>query len=172
MVEVSMSASQNRRVKERQSSKSSKKSFLSRMLRLESLERRELMASDFAPFHNYLASTDVDGDFKISPLDALMVINQLNTTGAGSLASRSAPQTRTGLVDADGDNNLSPLDALLVINSINRGEGIGELAEIIRVLRTQRRRYPWGKPRSKSQRLCLRSQRQYRPEVRCTNFDG
>ena len=125
-----MSASQNRRVKERQSSKSSKKSFLSRMLRLESLERRELMASDFAPFHNYLASTDVDGDFKISPLDALMVINQLNTIGAGSLASRSAPQTRTGLVDADADNNLSPLDALLVINSINRGEGIGELAEI------------------------------------------
>lgn len=125
-----MSASQNRRVRERQGRKSSKKSFLSRMLRLESLERRELMASDFAPFHNYLASTDIDGDFKISPLDALMVINQLNTTGAGSLAGRSAPQTRTGLVDADADNALSPLDALLVINSINRGEGVGELAEV------------------------------------------
>jgi hypothetical protein len=130
MVEVSMSASQNRRVRERQGRKSSKKSFLSRMLRLESLERRELMASDFAPFHNYLASTDVDGDFKISPLDALMVINQLNTSGAGSLSGRSAPQSRSGLVDADADNNLSPLDALLVINSINRGEGVGELAEI------------------------------------------
>ena len=125
-----MSASQNRRVRERQGSKSSKKSFLSRMLRLESLERRELMASDFAPFHNYLASTDVDGDFKISPLDALMVINQLNTSGSGSLSGRSAPQSRSGLVDADADNNLSPLDALLVINSINRGEGVGELAEI------------------------------------------
>jgi len=100
------------------------------MLRLESLERRELMASDFAPFHNYLASSDVDGDFKISPLDALMVINQLNTSGAGSLANRSAPQSRSGLIDADADNNLSPLDALLVINSINRGEGVGELAEI------------------------------------------
>ena len=125
-----MSASQNRRVRERQENKSSKKSFLSRMLRLESLERRELMASDFAPFHNYLASTDVDGDFKISPLDALMVINQLNTSGSGSLAGRSAPSTRSGLVDADADNSLSPLDALLVINSINRGEGIGELAEV------------------------------------------
>ena len=100
------------------------------MLRLESLERRELMAADFAPFHNYLASTDVDGDFKISPLDALMVINQINTTGSGSLAGRQAPTTRVGLVDADGDNALSPLDALLVINSINRGEGVGELAEI------------------------------------------
>ncbi|MFZ4080539.1 MAG: tandem-95 repeat protein [Pirellula sp.] len=125
-----MSASQNRRVRERQENKSSKKSFLSRMLRLESLERRELMASDFAPFHNYLASTDVDGDFKISPLDALMVINQLNTSGSGSLAGRAAPSTRSGLVDADADNSLSPLDALLVINSINRGEGIGELAEV------------------------------------------
>ena len=100
------------------------------MLRLESLERRELMAADFAPFHNYLASTDVDGDFKISPLDALMVINQINTIGSGSLAGRQAPTTRVGLVDADGDNALSPLDALLVINSINRGEGVGELAEI------------------------------------------
>ena len=125
-----MSASQNRRVRERQENKSSKKSFLSRMLRLESLERRELMASDFAPFHNYLASTDVDGDFKISPLDALMVINQLNTSGSGSLAGRSAPTSRSGLVDADADNSLSPLDALLVINSINRGEGVGELAEV------------------------------------------
>ena len=125
-----MSASQNRRVRERKNIQSSKKSFLSRMLRLESLERRELMAADFAPFHNYLASTDVDGDFKISPLDALMVINQINTTGSGSLAGRQAPATRVGLVDADGDNALSPLDALLVINSINRGEGVGELAEI------------------------------------------
>lgn len=100
------------------------------MLRLESLERRELMAADFAPFHNYLASTDVDGDFKISPLDALMVINQINTSGSGSLAGRAAPASRIGLVDADADNALSPLDALLVINSINRGEGVGELAEI------------------------------------------
>lgn len=125
-----MSASQNRRVRERKNIQSTKKSFLSRMLRLESLERRELMAADFAPFHNYLASTDVDGDFKISPLDALMVINQINTTGSGSLAGRQAPTTRVGLVDADGDNALSPLDALLVINSINRGEGVGELAEI------------------------------------------
>ena len=125
-----MSASQNRRVRERKNIQSSKKSFLSRMLRLESLERRELMAADFAPFHNYLASTDIDGDFKISPLDALMVINQINTTGSGSLAGRQAPTTRVGLVDADGDNALSPLDALLVINSINRGEGVGELAEI------------------------------------------
>ena len=125
-----MSASQNRRVRERKNIQSSKKSFLSRMLRLESLERRELMAADIAPFHNYLASTDVDGDFKISPLDALMVINQINTTGSGSLAGRQAPTTRVGLVDADGDNALSPLDALLVINSINRGEGVGELAEI------------------------------------------
>lgn len=125
-----MSASQNRRVRERKNIQSSKKSFLSRMLRLESLERRELMAADFAPFHNYLASTDVDGDFKISPLDALMVINQINTIGSGSLAGRQAPTTRVGLVDADGDNALSPLDALLVINSINRGEGVGELAEI------------------------------------------
>lgn len=125
-----MSASLNRKVRNRQAQKTTRKSLLSRMLKLESLERRELMASDVAAFHNYLAPSDVDGDFKISPLDALVVINALNTSGAGSLANRQAPQTRTGLIDADGDNNLSPLDALRVINSINRGEGVGELAEV------------------------------------------
>ena len=125
-----MSASLNRRLRNRQAQKNNSKGLLSRMLKLETLERRELMASDVAPFHNYLAPTDVDGDFKISPLDALVVINALNSTGAGSLANRQAPSSRTGLVDSDADNALSPLDALNVINSINRGEGVGELAEV------------------------------------------
>ncbi len=93
------------------------------MLKLESLERRELMASDVAPFHNSLMPHDVDGDYRISPLDALIVINDLNAVGSGSLSNRTPPSTRTGLIDTDGDNTLSPLDALTIINSLNSGEG-------------------------------------------------
>ena len=97
---------------------------------MESLERRELMASDMAAFHNYLAPSDVDGDFQISPLDALIVINNLNSIGSGSLEGKAPPQNRNSLFDADGDNTLSPLDALTVINTLNRGEGVGELAQV------------------------------------------
>lgn len=125
-----MTVSPNRKFRNRLGRKTSSKRALSRLLKMESLERRELMAADLAPFHNYLAPSDVDGDFQVSPLDALVVINQLNSSGMGSLNNRNAPDSRRGLVDADGDNILSPLDALTVINTINRGEGVGELAEV------------------------------------------
>lgn len=102
---------------------------MKRMLRLESLEQRQLMAGDLMPFHNSIAAADVNGDFSISPLDALVVINRLNTQGSGSLAGQS-PTDINSFVDTDNDNNLSPLDALIVVNAINNGEGVGEKAQV------------------------------------------
>ncbi len=99
------------------------------MLRLESLEQRQLMAGDLMPFHNSIVAADVNGDFSISPLDALVVINRLNTQGSGSLAGQT-PTDINSFVDTDNDNSLSPLDALVVINAINNGEGVGEKAEV------------------------------------------
>jgi large repetitive protein len=97
---------------------------------MEVLEQRQLMAADILAFHNDLVAKDVNGDFQISPLDALVVINRLNTQGGGSLIGK-APTDGSSYVDVDGDNILSPLDVLSVINSINRGEGVGgELAEV------------------------------------------
>lgn len=81
------------------------------------------MAADIAPFHNYVIPQDVDGDYRVSPLDALVVINHLNSMGAGSLHDKTPPTSRSGLIDTDGDNTLSPLDVLTVINSLNSGEG-------------------------------------------------
>lgn len=112
------------------SEKSAKQGWMKRMLRLETLEQRQLMAADMMPFHNYLYANDVNGDFAITPLDALVVINKLNTTGSGPLSGQESPSNRSALYDVDGDNNLSPLDALTVINALNNGEGLGELAEI------------------------------------------
>ena len=99
------------------------------MLRLEHLEQRQLMAFDLMPFHNSIVAADVNGDFSISPLDALVVINRLNSQGSGSLAGQ-APTDINSFVDTDNDNFLSPLDALVVINAINSGEGVGERAEV------------------------------------------
>lgn len=99
-----------------------KKQFL-RQIRLEQLERRELMAADVLPFHNQLYAHDVDGDFQISPLDALVVINELNATGARSLEGQSAFEDNNRNFDVDADNALTPLDALSVINRLNSAEG-------------------------------------------------
>jgi hypothetical protein len=80
-------------------------------------------------WHNAALPPDTNGDGDIHPIDALVVINQLNLYGS-RLLSRSpvraiAPQSidPAGLlsfqVDTNGDGYLAPLDALLVINYLN-----------------------------------------------------
>jgi hypothetical protein len=59
------------------------------------------------------ARFDVNGDGYTSPLDALLIINDLN---------RGNP---SGLFDVSGDGYTSPLDVLMVINYLNGG-GSGE----------------------------------------------
>ena len=87
-----------------------------RKLRVEGLERRALLAGDC--FHNIVLPEDTDGSGDVSPLDALVVINQINQSNtAGNQASSSQPATR--MVDVNADGSLSPLDALGVINQIN-----------------------------------------------------
>lgn len=68
------------------------------------------------PWQNSTNSLDVNNDTQVSPVDALLVINQLN--GAGSLPP--APATPPPYLDVNGDNQLSPVDALLVINFLNQ----------------------------------------------------
>ena len=111
------------------SRKAQRQSWLKRVLRLESLEKRQVMAADLPLFHNDMIPWDVDGDFSVSPLDALIVINRLNTQGSSSLTGQ-APTDKSSYVDVTGDNFLSPLDALSVINALNNGEGQGELVEV------------------------------------------
>ena len=102
---------------------------MKRMLHLEALEPRQLMAGDLQ-FHNFVVPTDVNGDSAITPLDALVVINKLNIQGSGPLNGVESPKNLNSFIDVDGDNSLSPLDALRVINAINNGEGLGEKAEV------------------------------------------
>ncbi|MFN7731047.1 MAG: dockerin type I domain-containing protein [Pirellula sp.] len=86
-----------------------------RRLVLEGLETRALLASDC--FHNFMMPEDTDGSGELSPLDALVVINQLNAAAANNNAAPNA--LRWNMTDVDADETLSPLDALSVINAIN-----------------------------------------------------
>jgi hypothetical protein len=76
-------------------------------------------------FKNASNIYDVDGDRSVTPLDALLLINELNARGPHSLVGRSVPSRGARFVDVSGDEFLNALDALLVINYLNnraRGE--------------------------------------------------
>jgi hypothetical protein len=95
------------------------------------------MAADTGvSLHNALVPTDVNGDFAISPIDALQVINALNRNSGGeglggaSGEADSEEQVFVPMVDVNNDGSLSPIDALMVINRLRTGEGVGELAEV------------------------------------------
>ena len=66
-------------------------------------------------------SADPDGD--VSPLDALLVINWLNSHDESELPALATPEA-DGYVDVNNDGFCTPLDALLVINELNRPAGI------------------------------------------------
>lgn len=77
------------------------------------------MASDMVAMNNFMMPEDSDLSGSITPLDALVVINQLNVEMGGN--QRNSTGTNNSIaVDVDADGDLSPLDALTVINYINR----------------------------------------------------
>jgi len=96
-------------------------------------------------WHNSAQPLDTNGDGRIAPIDALLIINQLNLYGSRLLTNSPVraitSQTidpaglRSFQVDTNGDGHLAPVDALLVINYLNAratsqrgssGEGEGE----------------------------------------------
>ncbi|HTN77148.1 MAG TPA: dockerin type I domain-containing protein, partial [Pirellulaceae bacterium] len=69
---------------------------------------------------------DVDSNSAITPLDALLIINNLNTFGARRLTTPPpSGSTLPNFIDVNGDGSLTPIDALEIINYINAG-GMGE----------------------------------------------
>jgi hypothetical protein len=82
-------------------------------------------------YTNAQRAHDVNADGYVSPRDALLLINALNTAGARPLAGVNLSAY---YLDVTSDNYLSPLDALLVINVLNQagGEGEGESGDLVR----------------------------------------
>jgi hypothetical protein len=66
-----------------------------------------------SPRHNPLRATDVDINGHTSPLDALLVLNEV-----GMGMSEESPMR---MADTNNDGRVSPVDALVVINSISMG---------------------------------------------------
>ncbi|MFY8201965.1 MAG: dockerin type I domain-containing protein, partial [Pirellula staleyi] len=94
-----------------------RKREIKRRLGLEKLETRDLMA--VAPMHNTIYPQDVDGDSQLSPLDALIVINDLNR-GVDPIRSNINSDGETSYyLDVDADGAVTVLDALSVINAFH-----------------------------------------------------
>lgn len=66
---------------------------------------------------NPVTPNDVNGDNTVSPIDALVVINDLNTHGL----QVDPPPTdgQHNFLDTNDDGSITPLDALSVINQVN-----------------------------------------------------
>ena len=84
-----------------------------RRLLFDALESRQMMAADFHFGHNFVSPEDTDGSGIVSPIDALRVINAIN----------SGTTESTELLDVTADDALSPLDVLVVINNLNQQSG-------------------------------------------------
>ncbi|MEL6111053.1 MAG: dockerin type I domain-containing protein, partial [Planctomycetota bacterium] len=80
---------------------------------LQKLEDRMLLAGDWT---NPCAAHDISGDGHVSPLDALLPINQLDRLGSVPLSAERPADSP--YFDADANDQLSPRDALVVINSL------------------------------------------------------
>ena|GEM_PF-1846826 len=82
-------------------------------------------ADDEAVFSNPADPLDVNNDGLVSPIDALLVINDMNRHGARSLSGSAGG---VPYVDVNGDRAVSPIDALLVINAMNEPSRVASSA--------------------------------------------
>ena len=73
-------------------------------------------------WQNQLNPLDVDRDGTTAPLDALIIINELNDSSRVNPSSRLVSVGNVPpefLFDTTGDGHISPLDALLIVNFLN-----------------------------------------------------
>ena len=73
---------------------------------------------------------DTNGDERVTSIDALVVINELNRNGAYEIdASLPAP----GFVDVDNNGFVTAADALQIMNFLNEGQGEDHFKVQVRV---------------------------------------
>lgn len=66
---------------------------------------------------------DVDRDGQISPIDVLILINEINKGGSGRMLG--SPDSASFYLDPDNDGFLAPLDVLVLVNWLNLSNGGG-----------------------------------------------
>lgn len=93
----------------------------------ENLSRRGAygLLSDFGDaavvWHNTVTPTDVNGDTKISPIDAIFVINELTTRQVSDRTTGrlGTSELLSAYLDVNNDGVVSPIDAIRVINAFD-----------------------------------------------------
>ena len=79
------------------------------------------------PWQNPINPLDVNNDGKVSPIDVLLVVSDINKNGSRNLPNPPiAPNTPPPFLDVSGDGRLSPVDALAIITFLNAPSGEGE----------------------------------------------
>ncbi len=107
-------------------------------LRVERLEPRALLAAGMGCDHNAMLPEDANGSGDVTPLDALVVINEI-ARSARNQASNAAPSggapsttnfhiSRSTMADVNADGKATAVDALVVINRVGRVHRGGSLA--------------------------------------------
>jgi hypothetical protein len=88
-----------------------------RTVLLETLEPRLLLNSDW---QNPFDRLDVNDDGHVTPLDALIGINDLNARGSRALPARAESEVGSPpFLDVNGDGANSPADVLVVVSQLN-----------------------------------------------------
>lgn len=85
-------------------------------------------AKTASPWRNQILAEDVNNVGGVQPIDALLVINYLNSSSPRALPETIAANVATYpiFIDVSGDNFVSPIDALRVINRLNGVTGEAE----------------------------------------------
>jgi subtilisin family serine protease len=88
----------------------------------------EIIGSGEGESTNLFNPIDVNLDGKISPIDALLVINWLNQPSSSGGSGEGEPASGWKR-DVNHDNAISPIDALMVINYLNRPKPVTPAGE-------------------------------------------
>ncbi len=94
------------------------------------------------PWSNGNTAMDVNNDGSVAPIDALLVINELNNHEFSDPATGLLPNppeapnvpSTVGYVDVDADGYVSPRDALLVINHLNSAVAVQAVTKPVAAL--------------------------------------
>lgn len=102
------------------------KTSASHSLRLEDLEQRLLLASDWQnPGNRFDVDDNVATQFEVSPIDANIIITELNNRSLSNAETGALPEIGPNdslpenFIDVSGDGAVSPIDAIQVINQLN-----------------------------------------------------
>ncbi len=89
---------------------------------MQGFASKSITVSANATLTNPMNPYDVDFSGEVSPLDALLVVNELGRDRGSRTATRTSFMT-----DVNADGQVSPLDALMVVNELDRQRTPGNL---------------------------------------------